>query len=574
MRVAVIGSGLAGLTTSYLLRRQGVEVWLLERSPKLGFHSESVEVIQEVNGEEKENPSKRWIVDVPMRGFQGGYYPLLLSLYTHLGIPVTSTSYSFSFSSSSDSYFIHSGASGYSLPSLPRRAFTGPVKLVRAIVTFLGVALCYILLLALAFLSWHDLLPSPLSTPNLTLRQFTSYLAAFLARPITIPVIGWAPRTPLGGAFESFIATIILPLFSAVGTMTSDDVWSLPMEVLLEYVHTTLATAHYHLANGFSSADVARLLAAPVLGQGEEYVRLNTEVVGLEYAVGGGVRVRLRSVNGGSDGEGDGEEEGLRVDKVVLASQASVARKLLEGLQGSLKQWGEEKERRRVARMSSALADVLYRETIVINHRDTSVLPARADQRDINLFTPSAPTTSSPEPAGLSTTPYFPPSTDSIYTMSTQVIPPPPGAPRLAPVLQTTNPVVPLDESLVLSVSRLERALPASNSAQTLESLRAHSLNALVYLAGSYVYPGIPLLEGCVGSAKLAVEAMLEADQYHHERRLAESGRKSEQGKGKKAKKAKAKGDEGCGGVDWDVGRGGRVMRAWRWRWHKRGVWN
>lgn len=29
--VAVIGSGLAGLTTAYLLRREGCEVWLIEK---------------------------------------------------------------------------------------------------------------------------------------------------------------------------------------------------------------------------------------------------------------------------------------------------------------------------------------------------------------------------------------------------------------------------------------------------------------------------------------------------------------------------------------------------------------
>lgn len=34
MRVLVVGSGLAGLTTAYLLRREDIEVWLIE---KVGF---------------------------------------------------------------------------------------------------------------------------------------------------------------------------------------------------------------------------------------------------------------------------------------------------------------------------------------------------------------------------------------------------------------------------------------------------------------------------------------------------------------------------------------------------------
>lgn len=221
----------------------------------------------------------------------------------------------------------------------------------------LGVALCYLLLIALSFAAWHDLLPQPLSSTTLTVRQFTAYLSSFLTYPIRIPAIGLSPWTPLGNIFEDFMGTLVLPLFSAVGTMTAADVWAMPVRLLLEYVHITLGTSHYHLGDGFSSADVARQLSAPVKDQGPDYVRLKTEVVGLEYALGGGVKIRLRYV-------GDLEmtaDETLRVEKVVLATQASVARCLLRNLEKSLKQWGEEKERRRIGKMIQGLQSVKYR---------------------------------------------------------------------------------------------------------------------------------------------------------------------------------------------------------------------
>lgn len=75
-RFAVIGSGLAGLTAAYLMRQEGMEVWLIEKvrsyflqkvlkqSDRLGFHASSVHV-PTVKGED-------WVVDVPMRSFQGG----------------------------------------------------------------------------------------------------------------------------------------------------------------------------------------------------------------------------------------------------------------------------------------------------------------------------------------------------------------------------------------------------------------------------------------------------------------------------------------------------------------------
>ncbi|WVQ70536.1 hypothetical protein IAR50_000055 [Cryptococcus sp. DSM 104548] len=568
MKVAVIGSGLAGLTTAYLLRKEDVEVYLIERSPVLGFHSESLQ-IEEKDTEKTEREG--WVVNVPMRGFQGGYYPLLISLYTHLRLPIVPQHYTYSFSNEAGTYFIHSGASGWSIPSLPSRAFTGPLRFIGAILNLLGAAISYLLLVVLSLLAWHDILPSHLSSPDLTVRQFTNQLSSFLARPFPIPIIGWSPWTPLGAAFEAFIGTIVLPLFSAVGTMTEQDVYDLPVRILLEYIHVTLGTSHYRLGGGLASGDVTSTLVEEVEAQGEGYVRVGTEVKGLEYAVGGGVRVKLRRVAGsGSGSNGDeGEVESLRVDKVVLATQASVARPLLEDLEANLKTWGEEKERRRVRRMTEGLQSVRYRETIVINHRDTSLLPPSSDQRSINLYLPS-PSASSPSQNREMETPFFAPSHETVYTMATEVIAPPQGGDV---VLQTTNPVVPIASGKILSVSKLERALALTNPTSTLNNLQPHSLNALIYLAGSYVHPGIPLLEGCVASAKKVVEFILEADRHHHEQKLKE-GKGKWKDLAKAGRKGKGKGGNGgVGGVDWRVGEGSKLGRVWRWRWNKESVW-
>ncbi|WVO17571.1 imidazoleglycerol phosphate synthase, cyclase subunit [Cryptococcus depauperatus] len=531
MRVAVIGSGLAGLTTAYLLSREGVEVYLVERVKSMGVRAGKV-----IKGETE---GANQIVDVPMRGFQGGYYPLLLALYRHLGLSVVAVSYRFSFSSPDSTYFIHSGNSGASIPSLPLDASKSVIKFCQALTRLLGVALCYLLLVVLSLMAWHDLLP--VCAPDTTLRQLTASVSGFLARPVTIPFIRYTIWTPLGDTFKTFVETIVLPLFSAVGTMTLDDVWNLSAKVLLEYVHTTLGTLHYLLAEGYTSADVARLLSVPVKGQGIDYIRLDTEVTRLEYAVGGGMRVLFRSIKEGASGE----EESLRVDRVVLATQASVAKRLLGEVEVSLRHWGEEEERRRVLKMVRGLEDVSYRETIVINHQDFSILPAPRDQREINLYVPY-PSKEIETPSS----PYFPPTSGNVYTMATQIILPQ-GQKGSKPILQTTNPTLPIKADKILSVSRLERALPLKNPAKTLKHLCAYSPNSLVYLAGSYVYPGIPLLEGCVGSARRVVEDIVAANRYHHKKELAENNKGRFRGK---------LALHSIGGVDWEAGKGASVL--------------
>ncbi|KAL1409855.1 hypothetical protein Q8F55_003854 [Vanrija albida] len=563
-RVAVVGSGLAGLAAAYLLQREGADVWLIEKAPRLGFHAYSVELdarrsdadcgdtlsaapspakprapsMSPAKSKRVATGSAETIaVDVPMRSFQGGYYPLLIALYRHLGLSLQPESYAFSFSSlvphpirsavartSRETYFIHAGASGASLPNVPAAAWSNPSAFARAVLRFASVAVSYFVLLVVSFFNWHSVLGLLHGKgSHATFRDVVDSVAGTLEQPVR-----WLPRTGLGDSFRWFAADIVLPLFSAVGTMTDADVWSTPAVHLLDYIHAGVGTSHYTLGAGRSARDVAQLLAEPVKKQGADHIRLGTAIRAIRYRKSNGGRVLVLSLDGGDE---------LEVDHVVIATPASVARSLLGTLEPSLKVQGEKAEARRVARMRSALEDVSYRETIVITHTDrASVLPEASNVRDINLFqavvdggvaggdgdgdsadstpllTPTSSNSASPPnspcptpsklPSQLGATPFFEPAPDAVYTMATHLVHAPQSA-GYPLVLQTTNPVVPIDPEQVLGIARLERALPL-RSKETLVGFhppRGADPAPLIYLAGSYAYPGIPLLEGCVGTA-------------------------------------------------------------------------
>jgi len=116
----------------------------------------------------------------------------------------------------------------------------------------------------------------------------------------------------------------------------------------------------------------------------------------------------------------------------------------------------------------------------------------------------------------------------SSYTMATHLIA---NLTSEKPVYQTTNPIVPPSKDSLLSVSVLERAVVTTASKVALEDLSRSndsawgfgssqsSLGPLqgagrlesakhpgIWICGSYAYKGIPLLEGCVASARDVVE--------------------------------------------------------------------
>ena len=49
MKIAVIGSGISGLTSAYLANRQGHEVHLFEANDYFGGHSHTIDVKDEAN---------------------------------------------------------------------------------------------------------------------------------------------------------------------------------------------------------------------------------------------------------------------------------------------------------------------------------------------------------------------------------------------------------------------------------------------------------------------------------------------------------------------------------------------
>ena len=86
MNVAVIGSGIAGLSTSWLLGKKH-KVTLYEKDSRLGGHSNTVEVSFGV---------KKINVDTGFIVFNNQNYPNLVALFDHLGVETTPSDMSFS----------------------------------------------------------------------------------------------------------------------------------------------------------------------------------------------------------------------------------------------------------------------------------------------------------------------------------------------------------------------------------------------------------------------------------------------------------------------------------------------
>lgn len=223
---------------------------------------------------------------------------------------------------------------------------------------------------------------------------------------------------------------------------------------------------------------------------------------------------------------------------VIFATQANRAASLLETYVESLPLDSDPARRQRsiVEKQVRCLKTFVYRLSIVVNHTDDAFIPKDPrDRRDLNLVQcfeadSEKQKQKQTEEGGLTVS--------TLYTMATHILRPPPGdlcRPISSSVYQTTNPIVAPRVESVLSVARLERAVLSVEGKKAVKGLYKESQTSTkwwgktkaevpsglgplqgggklddcgpgIWICGSYACGGIPLLEGCVVSARNVVE--------------------------------------------------------------------
>jgi len=87
MRIAIVGSGIAGLGAAWLLQKQGHAVTVFEAEPRAGGHTHTVDVTLE---------GVTHPVDTGFLVFNDRTYPHLIALFAELGVPSVASEMSFS----------------------------------------------------------------------------------------------------------------------------------------------------------------------------------------------------------------------------------------------------------------------------------------------------------------------------------------------------------------------------------------------------------------------------------------------------------------------------------------------
>jgi hypothetical protein len=348
-------------------------------------------------------------------------------------------------------------------------------------------------------------------------------------------------------AWRDYTQTVLLPLFSAICTAPDIEVQCHPVEeflgvfsarssfsfsflflllpLYLDYIWLTLGTHHYAVLHGVQ--DIVARLTSTV-----RHVHLSSTISAISPDA---FDPRLASIICNTP-HGRITHSGFH--HVIFATQAMRAVPLLSSYGWSLP--SDDPKRLAVEKQIECLRAFKYCASVVINHTDSTLMPDNAkDRRELNLV--CLDSTSSLEPDarqkqqkqedGFSKNPKM---LTGSYTMTTHILRRPAGFPAHLPdIYQTTNPIILPRTECILSVAALERAVVTVKSKEALKGLYwedgrkwwqcagqgSSHLGELqgagrlldiegpgIWICGSFAAAGIPLLEGCVVSARNVVE--------------------------------------------------------------------
>lgn len=269
MRIAIVGSGIAGLTCAYLLNRHH-DIQVFEASNWIGGHTHTVDV--EVNG-------RPYAIDTGFIVFNDWTYPNFIRLLNELGVPFKPTEMSFSVSDpvSGTEYNGHDLNTLFAQRSnLVSPAFWG---MVRDILRFNRSAM--------------DDLDQGRIAADMTLGDYLTQ----------------------NGYGRRFIDHYIVPMGAAIWSMSLVDMLAFPLQFFVRFFknHGLLSVSNrpqWHVVEGGS-----RSYVAPLTASFAERIRLNCPVLRVERDAEG---VTLHSAAGSE-----------RFDKVVFACHSDQALALL-----------------------------------------------------------------------------------------------------------------------------------------------------------------------------------------------------------------------------------------------------
>ncbi|KAF8475595.1 hypothetical protein BDZ91DRAFT_649227 [Kalaharituber pfeilii] len=440
-RVAIVGSGLAGLTTAYLLNKAHFDVEIFEMGTKPSLDAASLSVNYTINGR---LATER--IDVPMRAFAGGYYKNLLAMYRHLGIPFRAQKFLFTFSTTEYNggealYFIHSSNNHRFPPIKPEG---------RSTVEFIYEAL-YLWIVYNYFTFCCFMFPPErrrFSPSSATTMGKTESLREYLAR-IYLP--------------QYFVTNYLLPLMSSVTTCPHETLLDFPASDVTGYKKHMHKQPHYMVEGGVCQIQEKLLEGIPI-GMGRKVTKV--ERIPAKQSNIGYVLVQWEEKDPKDPGMWIKKEK--RFDQAVLAVNPYVVGRIYRRL-------GKQMES---IPCCEAEVVVHYDERVMEGVMDPSGVVADAASKGARV--PSLVTESTHiHPPGVLLT------TSTIYPLDQRKVI---GASRFVRVLRT-----PESRDTVECIFR-----PRESSGEEGEWRNG---DEGVWLVGGWCWDGMVLLEGCVRSA-------------------------------------------------------------------------